>query len=132
MELFQIAKLCTYCILKLDGNDLSGTCNYKPSKDCKMYEDIRNGKCTECLKSTGEEAKTREKPNPTDIPKLTDLLTTTNSMKAKTTTSNIQIKVILYKPCGCWDRFGWLDSFRVHEFLVLLIRYILQRLLLGS
>ena len=69
-------------------------------KDCEMYEDIKNGECTECLKSTGEEATTREKPKTTDIPKLTDLLTTTNS--PKTTTSNIQIKVILYKPCGCF------------------------------
>ena len=73
---------------------------YLTIKDCKMYDDIKNGKCTECLKSTGEEATTREKPKTTDIPKLTDLLTTTNS--PKTTTSNIQIKVILYKPCGCF------------------------------
>ena len=73
---------------------------YLTFKDCKMYDDIKNGKCTECLKSTGEEATTREKPKTTDIPKLTDLLTTTNS--PKTITSNIQIKVILCKPCGCF------------------------------
>jgi len=90
----EIAKLCTYCILKgPDGNDLSGTCNYIPSKDCKMYEDIRKGKCTECLKSTGEEATTKvENPKTTYIPKLSDLLTTTNSPKAQTTRSNMQIK----------------------------------------
>ena len=64
-----------------------------------MYADIKNGKCTECLKSTGEEATTREKPKTTDIPKLTDLLPTTNTPKT-TTTSNIQFKVILYKPSG--------------------------------
>ena len=65
-----------------------------------MYADIKNGRCTECLKSTGEEATTREKPKTTDIPKLTDLLPTTNTPKTTTTTSNVQIKVILYKPCG--------------------------------
>ena len=45
---FQDVTLCTYCITKAAGSDLSYICKYNPSTKCDDYTNIKDGKCSDC------------------------------------------------------------------------------------
>ena len=45
---FQDVTLCTYCITKATGSDLSYICKYNPPTKCDHYSSIKDGKCSDC------------------------------------------------------------------------------------